>query len=405
MKNLKRKVLHKTVKRTIACIVSLVMISMFCIPVYAEETSENPPPELMEFVNTFMERRADVLIEPIKDVSPLMIGSSQGIGRFDGNTVTVRESDKVFLDEETTLNELDARRDVLSQWDEEYDSYEKELTLLDATISEDSAILVVEEFSKLYYKKIHGDEPEYTAWVVEREFIFAKDSQGWTLLSQQLINELYPAPINEATGVTKNEMIVALTQNSLISAEDDAVTRALDAQTESIDTIAMSRGAFNGKTAAAYAVHYYQNYNPAYRSYAGSGNGGDCTNFVSQAMRAGGWTDVPGLYTNAQSWWYNSLNQTYSWVNVHYFHDFALIYSKRTTSILNPRNLNVGDVLQIDFTNNNSKDHTMIVTLKSSTEIYLTYHTVDTLDRSYGSLCASYPSASFVAHMVKQGTF
>src|SRR5450759_6009871 len=50
-------------------------------------------------------------------------------------------------------------------------------------------------------------------------------------------------------------------------------------------TVSAASG-YNGAAAAAYADTYWQNYNPAWPSFANSG--GDCTNFVSPALYAGG---------------------------------------------------------------------------------------------------------------------
>jgi len=58
----------------------------------------------------------------------------------------------------------------------------------------------------------------------------------------------------------------------------------------------------------------------------------------------------------------------------------------------------LADVLQADFTNDTSKDHTMIVSYRSSTQPYLTYHTTDTFRRSLSSLKLAYPSARWIPH-------
>ena len=47
--------------------------------------------------------------------------------------------------------------------------------------------------------------------------------------------------------------------------------------------------------------------------------------------------------------------------------------------------------LQMDFTNNGSKDHTMIVTWWNAGTPYLSYHTIDTHNRSLSSLLTQYP--------------
>jgi hypothetical protein len=46
-------------------------------------------------------------------------------------------------------------------------------------------------------------------------------------------------------------------------------------------------GTYNGAAAAAYALKWYDGFNPAYDNFTGGG-GGDCTNFASQALVAGG---------------------------------------------------------------------------------------------------------------------
>ncbi|WP_165944378.1 amidase domain-containing protein [Micromonospora sp. KC213] len=66
---------------------------------------------------------------------------------------------------------------------------------------------------------------------------------------------------------------------------------------------------------------------PGYRSF--NDVGGDRGNFASQALRAGGWGDDLGWYRSAESWWYNSSNETWSWINVNYWASFAYTHSRR----------------------------------------------------------------------------
>ncbi len=56
------------------------------------------------------------------------------------------------------------------------------------------------------------------------------------------------------------------------------------------------------------------------------------------------------------------------------------------------------DILQLDFLQDGSKDHTMIVTVWTPSQTYLTYHTTNRLNRSLSSLLASYPSAWYYAY-------
>jgi hypothetical protein len=113
-------------------------------------------------------------------------------------------------------------------------------------------------------------------------------------------------------------------------------------------------------------------------------------------LRAGGWADAPGFYRDYHYWWYNSLNQTYSWVNVNYWASFALS-SGRTYNLQYLTQLGIGDILQMDFDRADGKDHSMIVTYLSGGTAYLTYHTTNTYRRSVWSIYNSYPNALYYA--------
>jgi len=160
-------------------------------------------------------------------------------------------------------------------------------------------------------------------------------------------------------------------------------------------------GRFNNQAAAQYALRWWNVRNPAYRNFDNSG--GNCTNFVSQAMSAGGWTHVHGFYRNAPHWWYDYgwLGiQTWSWVGVNHWHDFANIHSRRSTILNNPRNLIVGEVLQVSFDGGINKNHSMIVTSTSTSDIFLTYNSDDTLNASLASLQIRFPNARWVPHLI-----
>lgn len=61
--------------------------------------------------------------------------------------------------------------------------------------------------------------------------------------------------------------------------------------------------------------------------------------------------------------------------------------------------MDVGDVLQVDFDKDGSKDHTMITSYRSSSGVpYLTYHDADTYRRSLPSIIASYPTSAYYAY-------
>jgi hypothetical protein len=59
-------------------------------------------------------------------------------------------------------------------------------------------VVTVAEYTRLYFAGVRGDEPEFTAWIAEREFVFEKCAEGWILTSQRLLlDEDGIPPLNE----------------------------------------------------------------------------------------------------------------------------------------------------------------------------------------------------------------
>lgn len=140
-------------------------------------------------------------------------------------------------------------------------------------------------------------------------------------------------------------------------------------------------GTYSREKAASYAV------NKAYTPDGfGSGKtgyydwGANCTNFVSQCMRAGGWKDVTGWYSSNNAWWYTGLwpkYGSYTWAGAENFYWF-LNNSGRATRIYNPYNLWFGDVIQYDFNKDNSIDHVQICHYRSTSGVcYMAQHTTN----------------------------
>jgi len=72
----------------------------------------------------------------------------------------------------------------------------------------------------------------------------------------------------------------------IISSEMIMILLVISICTYFPSTKACASGGYDVSKAVAYAHQYYENYNPAYPDYNSSG--GDCANFVSQCLYAGG---------------------------------------------------------------------------------------------------------------------
>ncbi|MBA3920177.1 MAG: amidase domain-containing protein [Nostocaceae cyanobacterium] len=144
------------------------------------------------------------------------------------------------------------------------------------------------------------------------------------------------------------------------------------------------------------------NYNSDYRNFETSGNaGGDCTNFISQELRTGGWSDVLAQdYSNRADttlWWYSPINQTYTWTSAAYFYQF-LSQSSRATPMSHSSDLLPGDVIQADWGDPREPGitHSMVVSTKHNDgTINVTYHSNATVDRPLQEIVDQSPDASF----------
>ncbi|WP_265567260.1 amidase domain-containing protein [Streptomyces hygroscopicus] len=316
-------------------------------------------------------------------------GDHQLTSGFSGK---VRLSGTQSRQESSALSELRGRKSRLAKLGEKYSAGSTSVTLDATQVKGRRATVDVTETTTLTYAKVHGNEPKTTGFQAHHELTFRADRQGnWQLTGIRDTDDGYLA-VNQ---VAKPAVAAPDT-----AADDGPPEAARSATTwpASAKPKNFSATGYDYKAMAAYAAKYWNHYNPAYPNYNGEADGGDCTNFVSQTLKAGGWKHVPGSASDFHKWFGNSEIQSDSFVGVNEFSWFALS-SKRVTSLANVFQLDVGDVLQMDFNRDGSKDHSMIVTYRSPQGVpYVTYHSTNTYNRSVASIVASYPTAAYYAY-------
>jgi hypothetical protein len=136
--------------------------------------------------------------------------------------------------------------------------------------------------------------------------------------------------------------------------------------------------------------------------------GNDCTNFASQALRAGGLKDVTGplfprsARQNRTVWWYDNLinKDSWTWDNADYLASF-LLYSGRGHMVNNWSDLEVGDVVQMIWRGESTIGHSAIVTLiDRNGMIHLSQHDEDRLDKP---LSQYPPDAEYIKWHINTG--
>ncbi|MFC9682656.1 amidase domain-containing protein [Streptomyces sp. NPDC056948] len=306
----------------------------------------------------------------------------------DGFSGDVKLSSGTARSEDATLSALGQRKESLAKAGETYGKARTTVTLDATRVTGRTAEAAVTETTTLTYAQVRGDAPKTTGFQARHELTFKADRQGdWQLTGIRdtgqgglAVNTLSkPAPVKATT------------------AEDTMPNAPRAATTRNPAAVPKTGTTYDYKAMAAYAEKHWNVYNKDYPDFSGHGAGGDCTNFVSQSLKSGGWKHVPGYVYDYTKWFGNADIQSDSFVGVNEWSWFAQ-NSKRTKPLANVYQLEVGDVLQMDFNRDGSKDHTMIVTSKSGGVPYVTYHSTNTLRRSVASLVASDPNAYYYAY-------
>ncbi|WP_438827898.1 amidase domain-containing protein [Streptomyces tropicalis] len=311
--------------------------------------------------------------------------------RTSGFSGRVKLSGTQSHQESSALSQLRGRKSRLAQLGEKYSAAATSVTLDATQVKGRRATVDVTENTTLTYEKVKGTEPRTTGFQAHHELTFKADRQGdWQLTGIRDTDDGYLA-VNQ---VAKPAVAAPATADS----GPPEATRSSTSWPAPSKPKKLTGGTYDYRAMAAYAAKYWNNYNPAYPNYNGQGAGGDCTNFVSQTLKAGGWKHVPGYTSDYHKWFGTADIQSDSFVGVNEFSWFALS-SQRVTSLANVYQLDVGDVLQMDFNKDGSKDHSMIVTYRSPQGVpYVTYHSTNTYNRSVASIIASYPTAAYYAY-------
>ena len=139
---------------------------------------------------------------------------------------------------------------------------------------------------------------------------------------------------------------------------------------------------YNRERAVRYARRWAYSFNPLFYNF--SDIGGDCTNFASQCLFAGG---LPMNFTPNFGWYYlNVNNRSPSWTGVNELYEFLI-----NNDGVGPKAVEVdlseiedADLIQLDFDSDGDFDHTPIVVdrgLGTPDTILVAAHSYAALDR------------------------
>ena len=135
---------------------------------------------------------------------------------------------------------------------------------------------------------------------------------------------------------------------------------------------------YDRQNAIEYAQKWALSSNPSFYHFGGIG--GDCTNYISQCLLAGG---AVMNFNKYYGWYYeNSNNRSPSWTSVQYLERFLLSNSDigPFAKIETISNLEVGDLIQLRQ-NPLVFNHTLIISKIENGEIFVCAHSNDALNK------------------------
>ncbi|MEU1409970.1 amidase domain-containing protein, partial [Streptomyces sp. NPDC005728] len=217
--------------------------------------------------------------------------------RFSGDVTLSASQSRA---EGSALTELRGRQSRLAKLGEKYSDGNTRVTLDATRVTGRTAKADVTETTTLTYEKATGKEPKTTGFQAHHELTFKADRQGnWQLTRVRDTDNGYLA-VNQ---VAKQPTV------AVKAPDDDSPPDAPRASTTwpaPANRKTLTGGTYDYKAMVSYATKYWNNYNPDYPDYNGHGAGGDCTNFVSQSLKAGGWKHVPGYTYDFHKWFGNA---------------------------------------------------------------------------------------------------
>ncbi|WP_176545040.1 amidase domain-containing protein [Bacillus sp. AFS041924] len=150
---------------------------------------------------------------------------------------------------------------------------------------------------------------------------------------------------------------------------------------------------YNRFNAVKYAETWWDGHNKEYPLYAN-----DCTNFISQCLRAGGLKMI-GMPKPGVGWWYkNHSNSSYSWRVAHALRRFLPMPKNgiKAEEVPSQMHLSLGDIILYDFEGDGVWNHCTIVVAKDENgEPLVNAHTVNSRKRYW----SYYDSSAFTENI------
>ena len=261
----------------------------------------------------------------------------------------------------------DFATDIIAEWDRqgEFTSYVMpasdtihtmvpRIKVTGCSTTGDSAVLDIYEWMTVGYAPEASDVINATAYGYNFSLVVDRDRDGsWNLISVSDTDQNFDWMNEEAEYAAKAEA----------SGDYDMRVISEDGSKEMMAASAAKSYNYNVSAAIAYADKYCIDYNSSYNSY--KGRGGDCANFVSQCLYAGGFQQDSVWYKHSVAW-INVMKQ------IAHFKDYGNFMNASNSNLLR------GNPIYFDWNGDGVYDHaTICVGRNNSGTAILDSHTRD----------------------------
>lgn len=276
------------------------------------------------------------------------------------------EKSKEFLKSETDKREIELYNAKINKL--RYLSYEYFLEFKDLKINkkENTATLKVIEGHDVIFEC----HPDITSKMrnLEHVFTLVKTNEGWKIENDEFFDtkrqyiessELSKEQIIEQLRLKKEEEEKAIASNQNNKEPSEEIITPKGKPDGKVLPLAGGWHSYNRTAAVNYAHQHAFNYNSAYCDY--TPYGGDCTNFASQVIHAGG---APMDSTGSYRWYYYSCwNSSSSWRGVNELYNY-LVNNWWTDPVGENSSIygvSEGDLAQLNLTSSPGYEHSPVI--------------------------------------------
>ena len=353
--------MKKIIKNLVLCMICLIGIGSVSYSVCATDIAENQEQEIMECIQGFFKNYEE-------ENGPCNITYEMGTlkkyvtGLNKNDIICVTSRGKLISERKSFINTikymLERKSFILTYSEVDLKEYNKEVvvTPISIDITGDVANVEVEVYKKWNYSFSPDIQSE------------CKDNYKVTLRNEGDVYRIsdivgFGDSIFDEFISNANDKISFSMEKRLLDDVKNIITNQMYEDDEyNIETYSSrAKATYNATKATKYALNHALSYNKDYADF--NGYGGDCTNFISQCLYAGGITQHTGTAYSSNSWYYkSSTDRSATWTGADKFRNYVFGKSSKIDMEKSSwKNVINGDIIQL-LDSDSSAYHSMIIT-------------------------------------------